>query len=98
PPHPEEPHLPHHQAGPAGTPSAGSAGPAHHRPHRRRVRMSGHGSPTAPIPHQPGTRLAIVAATWHEQVMDGLLAGALRGAAEAGIAEPTVVRAPGSFE
>ena len=60
--------------------------------------MSGHGSPTAPIPHQPGTRLAIVAATWHEQVLDGLLAGALRGAAEAGIAEPTVVRAPGSFE
>ena len=60
--------------------------------------MSGHGSPTAPIPHQPGIRLAIVAATWHEQVMDGLLAGALRGAAEAGIAEPAVVRAPGSFE
>lgn len=60
--------------------------------------MSGHGSPTAQIPHQSGTRLAIVAATWHEQVMDGLLAGALRAAAEAGIAEPTVVRAPGSFE
>ncbi|ATG50560.1 6,7-dimethyl-8-ribityllumazine synthase [Brachybacterium vulturis] len=60
--------------------------------------MSGHGSPTAPIPDSSGTRLAIVAATWHEQVMDGLLAGALRGAAEAGIAEPTVVRAPGSFE
>ncbi|WP_394216705.1 6,7-dimethyl-8-ribityllumazine synthase [Brachybacterium vulturis] len=60
--------------------------------------MSGHGSPTAPIPHSSDTRLAIVAATWHQEVMDGLLAGALRGAAEAGIAEPTVVRAPGSFE
>jgi 6,7-dimethyl-8-ribityllumazine synthase len=60
--------------------------------------MSGHGSPTTRIPHQSGTRLAIVAASWHEQVMDGLLAGALRGAAEAGITEPTVVRAPGSFE
>lgn len=60
--------------------------------------MSGHGSPTTEIPHQPGTRLAIVAASWHEQVMDGLLAGALRASSEAGIAEPTVVRAPGSFE
>lgn len=60
--------------------------------------MSGHGSPTTQIPHQPGTRLAIVAASWHEQVMDGLLAGALRASAEAGIAAPTVVRAPGSFE
>ena len=44
--------------------------------------MSGHGSPTTPIPHQSGTRLAIVAASWHEQVMDGLLAGALRAAEE----------------
>ena len=60
--------------------------------------MSGAGSPTTPIPHQPGTRLAIVAATWHQAVMDGLLAGALRAAAEAGITDPTVVRAPGSFE
>lgn len=60
--------------------------------------MSGHGSPTTEIPHQPGTRVAIVAASWHEQVMDGLLAGALRGVAEAGIEQPTVVRAPGSFE
>ncbi|WP_299301938.1 6,7-dimethyl-8-ribityllumazine synthase [uncultured Brachybacterium sp.] len=60
--------------------------------------MSGHGSPTTSIPSQPGTRLAIVAASWHEQVMDGLLAGALRGAAEAGITAPTLVRAPGSFE
>ena len=60
--------------------------------------MSGHGSPTTQVPHQPTTRLAIVAASWHEQVMDGLLAGALRGAAEAGITAPTVVRAPGSFE
>ena len=60
--------------------------------------MSGHGRPTSPIPHQAGTRLAIVAGSWHEQVMEGLLAGALRAAAEAGIEEPTVVRAPGSFE
>ena len=30
--------------------------------------------------------------------MDGLVAGALRGLAECGIDEPTVVRVPGSFE
>src|SRR5699024_7191527 len=72
-----------------------------HRPDRpppRGRRQGRHGSPAPPNPHQPGTRLAIVAATGHEQVMDGLLAGALRGAGEAGIAEPAVVRAPGSFE
>ncbi|WP_193106299.1 6,7-dimethyl-8-ribityllumazine synthase [Brachybacterium sp. FME24] len=60
--------------------------------------MSGHGSPTSQITPQPDTRIAIVAASWHEQVMDGLLAGARRACTEAGILEPTVVRAPGSFE
>jgi 6,7-dimethyl-8-ribityllumazine synthase len=30
--------------------------------------------------------------------MDGLVAGALRGLAQCGVAEPTVVRVPGSFE
>ncbi|MDN5686557.1 MAG: 6,7-dimethyl-8-ribityllumazine synthase [Brachybacterium sp.] len=60
--------------------------------------MSGHGSPAPEIPHLPGARVAIVAASWHEQVMDGLLDGALRGCAAAGIDTPTVVRAPGSFE
>jgi 6,7-dimethyl-8-ribityllumazine synthase len=43
-------------------------------------------------------RLAIVAASWHTEIMDGLLAGALRAATEAGIPEPTVLRVPGSFE
>lgn len=60
--------------------------------------MSGHGSPATLIPSQPGLRVAIVAASWHQQVMDGLLDGALRGCAEAGISAPTLVRAPGSFE
>jgi 6,7-dimethyl-8-ribityllumazine synthase len=62
--------------------------------------MSGHGAPTLSLdnPELAGMRLAIVAASWHTEIMDGLLAGALRAAAEAGIAEPTVVRVPGSFE
>ena len=44
-----------------------------------------------------GFKLAIVAASWHTQVMDGLLDGARRAAADAGV-EPTIVRVPGTFE
>ncbi|MGO2542533.1 MAG: 6,7-dimethyl-8-ribityllumazine synthase [Specibacter sp.] len=65
--------------------------------------MSGHGAPTIGFnPEEKsaaaGLKLAIVAASWHTEIMDGLLAGALRGAADAGIDNPTVVRVPGSFE
>jgi 6,7-dimethyl-8-ribityllumazine synthase len=60
--------------------------------------MSGHGSPDPQITHQPDTRIAIVASSWHDQVMDGLIAGALRACADSGIEQPTLVRAPGSFE
>ncbi len=45
-----------------------------------------------------GLKAAIIAASWHRVVMDGLLAGALRGLADAGISRPDVVRVPGSFE
>ena len=43
-----------------------------------------------------GFKLAIVAASWHTQVMEGLLDGAQRAAADAGL-EPTIVRVPGTF-
>jgi 6,7-dimethyl-8-ribityllumazine synthase len=43
-------------------------------------------------------RVAVVAASWHEQVMNGLLDGALRCLAEAGVTNRLVVRVPGSFE
>jgi 6,7-dimethyl-8-ribityllumazine synthase len=43
-------------------------------------------------------RVAVVAASWHDTVMDGLLAGALRALKEAEVADPLVVRVPGSFE
>lgn len=62
--------------------------------------MSGHGAPTLNLNQLPGAshlRLAVVAASWHTEIMDGLLDGALRAAKDAGI-EPTVVRVPGSFE
>ncbi|WP_104092335.1 6,7-dimethyl-8-ribityllumazine synthase [Arthrobacter sp. GMC3] len=65
--------------------------------------MSGHGAPVIGFDNDEknkaaGLKLAIVAASWHTEIMDGLLAGALRGAADAGINNPTVVRVPGSFE
>jgi 6,7-dimethyl-8-ribityllumazine synthase len=39
-----------------------------------------------------------VGSLWHETVMGGLVAGALRALAECGIDDPTLVRVPGSFE
>ena len=65
--------------------------------------MSGHGAPDIDLStlnpvETSQLRLAIVAASWHTQIMDGLLDGALRAAEDAGIAEPTVLRVPGSFE
>jgi len=43
-------------------------------------------------------RVAIVASLWHDQVMDGLVAGARAALGEAGVEEPTLVRVAGSFE
>jgi 6,7-dimethyl-8-ribityllumazine synthase len=43
-------------------------------------------------------RVAVVAASWHEVVMDGLLDGALRALEKAGVEDPVVVRVPGTFE
>jgi len=43
-------------------------------------------------------RVAVVAARWHEQVMDGLLAGARRALDAYQVQAPSIVRVPGSFE
>lgn len=43
-------------------------------------------------------RVAIVAASWHETVMDGLVAGALRACRDHRVEEPQLVRVPGTFE
>ena len=45
-----------------------------------------------------GLRVAIVAASWHLTVMDGLIDGASRGLAEAGVVSVDLVRVPGTFE
>jgi 6,7-dimethyl-8-ribityllumazine synthase len=61
--------------------------------------MSGSGAPTALSTEGAGAlRVAVVAASWHQQVMDGLLAGAERALREAGVGAVTTLRVPGSFE
>ncbi len=60
--------------------------------------MSGEGAPTLAVEGAGGLRVVVVAALWHTRVMDGLVAGAQRALAEAGVADVTLVRAPGSFE
>ena len=59
--------------------------------------MSGSGSPDITVQVAGNTRIVIVAASWHTQVMDGLIAGATRTVREAG-AEPELHRVPGTFE
>ena len=59
------------------------------------------GAPTIIFDHSidgGGLTVAVIAASWHEQVMDGLLDGARRGLADAGVSDVTVVRVPGTFE
>lgn len=60
--------------------------------------MSGAGAPTTQPFDASGLKVAVVAASWHTQVMDGLVAGAERACAAYGISEPEVIRVPGTFE
>ncbi len=59
--------------------------------------MSGAGAPRITT-DGTGLRVVVIAASWHTQIMDGLLAGATRALDAAGVADVTVVRVPGSFE
>ncbi len=60
--------------------------------------MSGHGSPTDHPIDSRALRVAVVASSWHDQVMDGLVAGAERALAAYSVGDHRVVRVPGSFE
>ncbi|CAN3979215.1 6,7-dimethyl-8-ribityllumazine synthase [Kitasatospora purpeofusca] len=60
--------------------------------------MSGHGAPELTIDNAADLKVAVIAAQWHEKVMNGLLDGAHRALKELGVAEPTVLRVPGTFE
>ncbi|OON82402.1 6,7-dimethyl-8-ribityllumazine synthase [Streptomyces tsukubensis] len=60
--------------------------------------MSGKGAPELSVKNCGDLRVAVIAAQWHEQIMDGLVNGALRALHDLGISEPTLLRVPGSFE
>ena len=60
--------------------------------------MSGVGAPIQEPVDCSDLRVAVVAASWHDVVMDGLLAGSLRACADYRVSTPTVVRVPGAFE
>jgi 6,7-dimethyl-8-ribityllumazine synthase len=60
--------------------------------------VSGDGAPDEKPRDCHDLRVAVVAARWHEQVMDGLLAGAKRALDDYQVEMPSVVRVPGSFE
>jgi 6,7-dimethyl-8-ribityllumazine synthase len=56
-----------------------------------------HGVPALQV-DGAGLSVAIVAASWHAAVMDGLIDGARRGLADAGVSSVRLVRVPGAFE
>lgn len=60
--------------------------------------MSGAGAPDQKPVDCHDLRVAVVAASWHEQVMGGLLDGALRACKDYRVESPSVVRVPGTFE
>jgi 6,7-dimethyl-8-ribityllumazine synthase len=60
--------------------------------------VSGEGSPDAKPIDCHDLRVAVVAASWHKPVMDGLVAGAQRALDDYRVEAPSLVRVPGSFE
>lgn len=62
--------------------------------------MSGAGAPQSIVAEGAGQglRIAVVSSSWHDEVMDGLRAGAARALARAGVDDVLEVRVPGSFE
>jgi len=60
--------------------------------------VSGDGGPTDQPVDCSDLRVAVVAASWHAQVMDGLVAGAQDALDRYQVGSSDVVRVPGSFE
>jgi len=58
--------------------------------------MAGH-APDVKVKEMPGAKIAIISATWHDDICADLIAGAER-ACVAAKAVSTVIRVPGSFE
>ena len=60
--------------------------------------MAGHGAPDDRPVDCHDLRVAVVAASWHDVVMEGLLAGTARALKDYRVEQPLVVRVPGTFE
>jgi 6,7-dimethyl-8-ribityllumazine synthase len=58
--------------------------------------VAGHGSPEIIVDGR-GVAVTVIASSWHDEITDGLIAGALRVLDAAG-ATHTLVRVPGAFE
>lgn len=59
--------------------------------------MSGRGAPARSV-SRTRAQVAVVAASWHTEVMDGLIAGARTVLQQAGVEDLPLLRVPGSFE
>ncbi|MCK2220819.1 6,7-dimethyl-8-ribityllumazine synthase [Actinomadura sp. ATCC 31491] len=59
--------------------------------------MSGQGRPVATAPDAAGLTVGVVAASWHAEITDQLVARAVQACDDSG-ARATVVRVPGSLE
>ncbi len=59
--------------------------------------MSGKGAPKLSI-DATGIKVAVIVTSWHEEITDGLLAGAERSLIAAGNTNYKVIRVPGAFE
>ncbi|MCL2422531.1 MAG: 6,7-dimethyl-8-ribityllumazine synthase [Micrococcales bacterium] len=60
--------------------------------------MSGTGAPGLDLVDARGLKVVVVAASWHENVMKGLVAGAQRALDDAGVTDVTLVQVPGTVE
>ena len=59
--------------------------------------MAGH-APKVKIPQMPHLKAIVITSAWHPDICDALVAGAVRGFKESGIANPVVRTVAGSFE
>jgi 6,7-dimethyl-8-ribityllumazine synthase len=59
--------------------------------------MSGNGAPKIAI-DAAGIKVSVVVTSWHEEITNGLLAGAERALKAAGNTDYKVIRVPGAFE
>jgi 6,7-dimethyl-8-ribityllumazine synthase len=61
--------------------------------------MSGSGAPElTAVDGAGGLRVAVIASSWHTEVMDGLLDGSRRALADSGVDSAVELRVPGAFE